>query len=822
MADTATLTLRADISELQRKLRSIPDEAAGSAKQMAVTLEREFKRASAAAEAAAKASSAANTRAAAETERANAKMAAEMERAAARLQDYAAAGDPVAELTLKYQRQIAEIESLGKVTGDTQATQVALTRATEEHTRQLGIMAAKAKSAADAEQAAVVAATTAANAKLAADAERTAAEVARSNARLQEYLAAGDPVAELTLKFNRQAAEIERIAKVTGDAEGAQKALAKASSEYADELAKIQFPDDPGPEKAANANWKLNQQVLSLRKNVGDFANSLLAGQSPFTVLAQQGPQVLEIFAEADDVTELLQSSFGNLIGKAKAAGGTLAIAAVAAAAIATAYSLAANAADENADGNNRLAASFRKLTENVDSSTASLNAQNAAMARLQDAANTRREDLLVEIGALDEHAVAAERDKRAVADATRADMLAITARKAKMVADLQTAESAWAASEAGSNQRKETARVTQELREGIKAENEKIKTAQANYDQQIEDIDNLRLIRQAKAAEAEATKSGTVARKDSSKADKDAERAARDLAKAYEDVAEVVAGVVEANATDERKLEIAAAERIKVLTEIADKYADQPDLVKRAADAEFAVREQLRADVAELRTAEAEEFEKAKQTLHERDLARAKELADQESRLQAQRMANVQALSTFASGVSDLLAQRSEANAKRDRELAVRQFKASKAAAIAEATINGAVAITRALASLGPIAGALATAGISASTAAQIGVIASQKPAFDRGGMIQGGRMADQVPINALPGEAVLSRGAVRAVGGQAGVDRLNRGESGAPQVVVVETYKHFGRFVHDELGRAGVLQRAMLAGRPVGALGY
>ena len=184
--------------------------------------------------------------------------------------------------------------------------------------------------------------------------------------------------------------------------------------------------------------------------------------------------------------------------------------------------------------------------------------------------------------------------------------------------------------------------------------------------------------------------------------------------------------------------------------------------------------------------------------------------------------MANVQALSTFSSGVSNLLAQRSEANAKRDRELAVRQFKASKAAAIAEATINGAVAITRALASLGPVAGALATAGISASTAAQIGVIASQKPAFDRGGMIQGGRMADQVPINALPGEAVLSRGAVRAVGGQAGVDRLNRGESGAPQVVLVETYKHFGRFVQDELGRAGVLQRAMLSGRPVGALGY
>lgn len=719
MADTATLTLRADISELQRKLRSIPDEAAGSAKQMAVTLEREFKRASAAAEAAAKASSAANTRAAAETER---------------------------------------------------ATQ-----------------------------------------------------------KLQEYLAAGDPVAELTLKFNRQAAEIERIAKVTGDAEGAQQALAKASANYADELAALTGPasDVPaaiseGAEKAAGANWKLNQQTLSLRKNVGDFANSLLAGQSPFTVMAQQGPQLLEIFAEADDVTELLESSFGKVITKAKSFGGVIAVAAVAVAAAVTAYSMAANAADQFADGNNRLANTFRKLREEVDLSTSALNAQRDAMARLKDAADTRREDLLVEIGALDEHAVAAERDKKAVAEAARTDMMAITSRKAKLMVDLETVDTMWRKSKAGSEERKEAARLTQEYRAAIKVEEEKIAAAKANYDQQIEDIDNLRLVRQVKAAETEATKTATVARKDGSKADKDAEKAARDLAKAYEDVAEVVAGVVEANASDERKLEIAAADRIKVLTDIADKYADQPELVKRAADAEFAVREQLRADVADLRAAEAEEFEKAKQTLHERDLARAKELADQESRLQAQRMANVQALSTFSSGVSDLLAQRAEANAKRDRELAVRQFRASKAAAVAEATINGAVAITRALAALGPVAGALAAAGITASTAAQIGVIASQKPAFDRGGMIQGGRMADQVPINALPGEAVLSRGAVRAVGGQAGVDRLNRGESTAPQVVVVEAYKHFGRFVQDELGRAGVLQRAMLSGRPVGALGY
>jgi hypothetical protein len=88
---------------------------------------------------------------------------------------------------------------------------------------------------------------------------------------------------------------------------------------------------------------------------------------------------------------------------------------------------------------------------------------------------------------------------------------------------------------------------------------------------------------------------------------------------------------------------------------------------------------------------------------------------------------------------------------------------------------------------------------------------------------MIQGGTaMADQVPINALPGEAVLSRQAVRAVGGQSGVDAINRGNAPGQNVVMVPVYKHFGRFVQDELQRSSVLQGAMMAGRQVGALGY
>lgn len=278
------------------------------------------------------------------------------------------------------------------------------------------------------------------------------------------------------------------------------------------------------------------------------------------------------------------------------------------------------------------------------------------------------------------------------------------------------------------------------------------------------------------------------------------------------------------ASASAERKLGMAAAEQIRQLNEISEKYADQPEIIAAASAAEDEVRLKLQNDLNDLRIEQDREAE-AKRTQFIKNETEARMRAEQQ--VHDRRMSLAQGFFdssiAFTRGVSDLLNATSKANAKRDRELALRQFKAAKAAGIAEATINGAVAITRALASLGPIAGPVAAAGIAASTAAQIATIASQKPAFDRGGMIQGGaQMADQVTIRALPGEAVLSRGAVRDLGGQSGVDRLNRGSAPSQNVVMVPVYKHFGRFVQDELQRSSVLQGAMLAGRPVGALGY
>lgn len=85
------------------------------------------------------------------------------------------------------------------------------------------------------------------------------------------------------------------------------------------------------------------------------------------------------------------------------------------------------------------------------------------------------------------------------------------------------------------------------------------------------------------------------------------------------------------------------------------------------------------------------------------------------------------------------------EETLKKKNELAEKQFNAQKANDIAQATIQGALAIVKGFAELGPIAGAI-NAGVQAGiTAVQIGTIASQKfvPMLAKGGIVDGATLA-------------------------------------------------------------------------------
>jgi len=73
---------------------------------------------------------------------------------------------------------------------------------------------------------------------------------------------------------------------------------------------------------------------------------------------------------------------------------------------------------------------------------------------------------------------------------------------------------------------------------------------------------------------------------------------------------------------------------------------------------------------------------------------------------------------------------------------------KKMQAVSIAQAVINGALAITKTFAQMGPIAGAIASVGVAATTAAQVATIASQK--FAKGGdFVTNGRQLIEVGDN-------------------------------------------------------------------------
>jgi len=98
----------------------------------------------------------------------------------------------------------------------------------------------------------------------------------------------------------------------------------------------------------------------------------------------------------------------------------------------------------------------------------------------------------------------------------------------------------------------------------------------------------------------------------------------------------------------------------------------------------------------------------------------------------QQQIQQNGMALATFAGGVADASRFAAEQMAEDNIEGARRMFAVGKAAAISQAIINGALAITQSLAQLGPIFGPIAAAGVAASTSAQVGIIAAQEPSFN------------------------------------------------------------------------------------------
>lgn len=137
------------------------------------------------------------------------------------------------------------------------------------------------------------------------------------------------------------------------------------------------------------------------------------------------------------------------------------------------------------------------------------------------------------------------------------------------------------------------------------------------------------------------------------------------------------------------------------------------------------------------------------------------------------------------------------------NKDAALIAFRVAQAAAIAEIAINTAKNIVEV--GTNPFA----IAAVSALGVAQAATVALQKPPeFHMGGMI--GKGEDTTQITALRGEAVLDRRTVSRLGGERGVDALQRGENPiSNQVIVIQPFKHFDRFIRSNQKRGGIMSK-------------
>lgn len=215
---------------------------------------------------------------------------------------------------------------------------------------------------------------------------------------------------------------------------------------------------------------------------------------------------------------------------------------------------------------------------------------------------------------------------------------------------------------------------------------------------------------------------------------------------------------------TDERLAQL-ATNRAGIAAEEAEKLAD------------------AERDAAKERERAAAELQAAQDRL---DASRKADNAARKAEEERNNAASLAGVTGLMGATEALIALRVESG-ELTREEAEKAFRYQKAAGLASVAINTAVAVTKALADLGPVAGALAVAGIIASGAAQAAAISSQDaPSFHTGGVV--GDPSEQ-SARLRKGEGVLTGKGVEAVGGAEGVRRLNgAGAAAQPSKTVIE----------------------------------
>ena len=189
------------------------------------------------------------------------------------------------------------------------------------------------------------------------------------------------------------------------------------------------------------------------------------------------------------------------------------------------------------------------------------------------------------------------------------------------------------------------------------------------------------------------------------------------------------------------------------------------------------------------LRTEQARE-------LHDLEMSQIDEKIKKEEEYIATVMEGHQALVSSVGAFADATMEAYMANGKQNAKVIGGLFKMQQAAAMADIAFNTAKAVTAALAyppPLGPMMSALAIG----TGAAQLATVTAQQPPQPTFHM--GGLAPDETTARVLKGEAILDRATVNRIGGEEGVKQLQQGTKSDSPMVIIQPFKHFGRFTRE-----------------------
>ena len=254
-----------------------------------------------------------------------------------------------------------------------------------------------------------------------------------------------------------------------------------------------------------------------------------------------------------------------------------------------------------------------------------------------------------------------------------------------------------------------------------------------------------------------------------------------------------------------------------KINQEIAGaKALAKTDADRTAASEVRAEGERTIAALIEERQVIEEEGEIRLQELRDQNSNKTKENIKSESQLRKEAMEeDLRTLDLMQQGIVGTFSNSiqtmttiAEAAGNKNKAIIKALFVAQRVAAVGEVAFNTAKAITAAQAYPPPFNGLMIASAVAASGAQMASIFAQQAPQFHMGGMTP-----DESIAVVKAGEAVLDRATVDRLGGEPGVNRLQNGQGGSPEVIVMNPYKHFDRYMTDRQ-RAGLSSRSARRG--------